>query len=183
MKDISMHILDIVQNSIVAGATLIEIDIIANLVNNQLTVGIRDNGKGMSEDFVRKVTDPFTTTRTTRKVGLGIPLFQAGAEQAGGSFMLQSELGIGTYIAATYEIDNVDRPPMGEVAPSIQMLITLNPDIDFVFTAQYGDDTYQLDTRELREVLDGVSFSEPGIGGWILENLNEGYNEVFSGII
>lgn len=183
MKDLSMHILDIAQNSISAEAKLVEISMQLDYSADTLTLTIRDDGKGMPPELLAKVTSPFTTTRTTRKVGLGIPLLKAGAEQAGGSFELQSEPGRGTAISATYGMHNVDRPPLGEVAPSIQMLITLHPNIDFLFRAASNEDEFELDSREVKQVLDGVSLDDPTISEWLLDNLTQGFGSVFDGVV
>ena len=114
MRELSLNILDIVENSVRAGATLIKVSVIAK--DGFLTIEIADDGKGMSEEFLRSVTDPFTTTRTTRKVGMGIPLFKMAAETANGSFDIKSKLGAGTTVTAKFEIDNVDRAPLGNLA-------------------------------------------------------------------
>ena len=119
MKEISLHILDIIQNSIVAKATLIEIELYVFHAEDRMGLSISDNGCGMTEEFQRQVLDPFVTTRTTRKVGLGIPMFQAGAEASGGTFSLQSAPGQGTRIEASYRISHWDRPPLGDIAETL----------------------------------------------------------------
>ena len=132
MKEISLHIMDIVQNSITANAALIELFLNIQRCKNRLSIIIKDNGKGMSKEMVASVTSPFVTTRTTRKVGLGIPLFKAGAENAGGMFEISSELGKGTEVKAVYVLDHIDRPPIGDFAGTVHSIIVCNPGIDFV---------------------------------------------------
>ena len=112
MNDLSMHILDIIQNSLSAGASIIELDVSEDVLNNLLTVTIKDNGKGMTPEQVAQVTDPFFTSRTTRKVGMGLPLYRQSAEQSGGTLKVESEVGVGTSVIATFGYDHVDRPPM-----------------------------------------------------------------------
>ena len=116
MKEISLHIMDIVQNSITANAKLIEISLVIDRKKDVISITIKDNGKGMSKEMLANVTSPFVTTRTTRRVGLGISLFKAGAEGSGGSFTITSEEGAGTELTASYVLDNIDRPPIGDFA-------------------------------------------------------------------
>jgi hypothetical protein len=116
LRDISLHILDIMQNSTAAGATLIRVIIQADPLNGLLDITVEDNGCGMDRQFLARVTDPFSTTRNTRKVGLGIPLFKASAEQSGGSFGITSQKGTGTVVKSSYIIENIDRPPLGDIA-------------------------------------------------------------------
>ncbi|MDR0326175.1 MAG: ATP-binding protein [Oscillospiraceae bacterium] len=171
MKDLSLSVLDIAMNSVKAKASLIEI----TLANDGKTLSVRiaDNGCGMDADFLARVTDPFTTTRDTRRVGMGIPLFKLAAEQAGGTFAITSEPGRGTDLMAAFAVDHMDRPPLGDMAATVATLIQGSPDIDFVYrhTAPCGEAS--LDTRELRQALDGVPLNEPEVLQWIQENLDE----------
>jgi anti-sigma regulatory factor (Ser/Thr protein kinase) len=183
MKDISLHLTDIVQNSITAGATHIGISVTAPGDAQTLVVTVADNGSGMSEELLRRVESPFATTRTTRKVGLGIPLFKAGAERSGGSFAIESTLGTGTTVTATYGFYHIDRPPLGDLAGTVHLLVSCNPDIDFTFTAAFGGIEYELDTREMREVLQGVPLTDPDVSAWLRQSLNDGINEIFGGVI
>lgn len=183
MKDISLHLMDIVQNSITANATLIEIVFAIDTATEELTVTIRDNGKGMPEELLKRVESPFATTRTTRKVGLGIPLFKAGAERSGGRFSISSEVGKGTTVCAVYGLYNIDRPPLGDLAGTMHMLVVCNPDIDFDFKASYDSECFELDTREVRKVLGSVPLNDPGVGQWLEENFVEGLEDIFGGVI
>jgi len=180
MRDVSLHILDIVENSLRAGASLIQIDIAADIPHDTLTVTIGDNGSGMSEEMLERVRSPFTTTRTTRKVGLGIPLFAAGCENTGGHLEIESTLGQGTKLTAVYSFGHIDRPPLGNIAESIASLVLANPQVDFVYTAR-KDETFEFDTRMIKATLDGVAITEPSVMAFIREYLEEGTMQVFGG--
>ncbi len=157
MKELSLNILDIAQNSLKAGANLVEI--LLNERNNILTIVINDNGCGMSREVLQGVTNPFYTTRTTRKVGLGIPFFKEAAEQTGGSFSIssvqQSEdpQNCGTRVTAVFKTDSIDFTPIGDIISTIITLIHGAPQVDFVFLHQNEKGSVEVDTREMREVL------------------------------
>ena len=173
MRELSLNILDIAQNSITANASLITIEVLENTLEHTLLIGIYDNGKGMSEEQVKSVIDPFFTTRTTRKVGMGIPLFKMAAEQTGGSLEIKSELGVGTQIRATFKTDSVDFTPLGDVASTIQMLITMNTDRDFVYKHKVDEKEFVCDTRELKAILGDVPLDTYEVSQWILEFIKE----------
>ena len=173
MRELSLNILDIAQNSISAGASLITIEVNENTAEKTLLIGIYDNGCGMSEDQVQSVIDPFFTTRTTRKVGMGIPLFKMAAEQTGGNLEIKSELGAGTEIRATFKTDSVDFTPLGDVAATIQMLITMNIDRDFVYNLKVNEKEFVCDTRELKAILGDVPLDTYEVSQWILEFIKE----------
>ena len=173
MRELSLNILDIAQNSISAGASLITIEVNENTVDKTLIIGIYDNGCGMSEDQVQSVIDPFFTTRTTRKVGMGIPLFKMAAEQTGGNLEIKSELGVGTEIRASFKTDSVDFTPLGDVAATIQMLITMNTDRDFVYNLKVNEKEFVCDTRELKAILGDVPLDTYEVSQWILEFIKE----------
>jgi len=157
MRDLSMHVLDIVQNSIKAGAKLIAVSFVRS-PDGILTFTVKDDGCGMSPEFLARVTDPFTTTRTTRRVGLGIPMLKQSAEAAGGSFSLESEVGKGTVISASFDLRNIDCIPMGELCDSLYTLVLLNPDTpDFLFTAHAPDAEAEFDTRAVRRPLEAFA--------------------------
>ena len=179
MKELSLNILDIAQNSIHADASLVEI--LLGEENGVLTLTVRDNGKGMSEAFVSEVTDPFRTTRTTRKVGMGLPLLKLAAEQAGGTLTISSterakdpEHG-GTVVTATFDLDNIDCTPLGDVISTLVLLLQGDPQIDFVYRHRRGDAVVSLDTREMREQLGGVPLNEFEVLEWVRESLKEQY--------
>ncbi len=133
----------------------------------------------MSPEFLARVTDPFTTTRTTRRVGLGIPMLKQSAEAAGGSFSLESEVGKGTVISASFDLRNIDCIPMGELCDSLYTLVLLNPDTpDFLFTAHAPDAEAEFDTRAVRQALGGVRLNEPDVGAWIKESIDEEFKPI-----
>ena len=135
MRDLSMHVLDIAQNSIKAGASLVTVSF-ENDGNGKIFFSVRDDGCGMTPDFLARVTDPFTTSRTTRKVGLGIPMLKQSAEMCGGSFGIESEVGTGTFIHASFDTKNIDCIPMGDICDSLLTLVVLNPQTpEFLFQA------------------------------------------------
>lgn len=181
MKELSLNILDIVENSIKAKASLTEITL--NETENVLTLIIKDNGCGMSEETLRGVTDPFYTTRTTRKVGLGLPLLKMAAEQTGGKITVESvheskdAVNHGTTVTAVFYTDHIDFTPLGDVVESVLTLIQGHPDTDFLFTHTKGENTVQLDTRQLREVLEGVPLNTYDVIEWIREYLHEQYSD------
>ena len=176
MKELSLNILDIAENSVKAGATLTIISITETV--DRLVIVIKDDGCGMSEDVVRSVVDPFYTTRTTRKVGLGIPLFKLAAEQTGGKLDIVSDTGEnhGTTVTASFNKDHLDFTPLGDVISSITTLIQGHPDTDFLFTHRICDKEILLDTRELRSVLEDVPLSTFEVLEWIRENLEDQYS-------
>lgn len=163
MKDLSLHILDIAQNSITAKATLIQIAIVEDTVADTYTITITDNGYGIPPDMLARVTDPYTTSRTTRKVGLGIPLFKQNAERTGGRLNITSEVGNGTVLTAVFVHSNIDRPVLGDIAGVVVILVSANPSIDFVYTHVVNQQSYVFDTREVREALDGIPLNEPSV--------------------
>lgn len=171
MKELSLNILDIAKNSVTAGASLVEIAVTEDA--SRLTITVKDNGCGMTAEFVARVTDPFTTTRTTRKVGLGIPLLQMEARMAGGDLTIESEVGTGTTLTAWFDASNIDMPPLGDLTSSVVTLIQGSPDIDFLFTHSVGEEGYSLDTREVREIMGDISLAEPEVLSWLADFLTE----------
>lgn len=173
MKELSEHILDIAKNSVEAGARQVEITLDED-EQGWLTIVIADDGRGMSEALLRKVSDPFTTTRTIRKVGMGIPLYRQTAEQTGGSLEIQSVPGAGTTVTARVNVRHLDCPPAGDLPGSIALLIQGSPDIDFMYRHTVPGGAVTLDTRDLRQELGGeVALSEPAVFQWIREYLSE----------
>lgn len=159
MRELSLHILDIVENSVKAGADLIKVNISAK--NNIIKIEIIDNGSGMSSELLNKVVDPFTTTRTTRKVGMGIPLFKMAAETANGTFDIKSDLGKGTVVTATFEIDNIDRSPLGDIVSTI--VTQLNENVDYIWRYEIENNSFVFDTREIKNELKGIPIDSPEI--------------------
>ena len=180
MREISLHILDIAQNSVTANASLVEITVDENISADKLTVVIKDNGKGMSEELLAKVVDPFTTGRKTRKVGLGIPLIKMAAEVTGGSFSLESELGVGTTLTAVFKYSSIDRQPLGNMAETMLGMVTSYEKVDFLYTHKVNDKEFVLDTREIKKVLGDVSLAVPDVYMWLSEYLKEGEAELLN---
>lgn len=178
MTEISLNILDVAQNSVRAEASLIEISVEADTKTDRLTVMIKDNGCGMSEEQVASVTDPFFTTRTTRKIGLGIPFFKQSAEITGGSFSIDSKLGVGTVTTAVYVLSSIDRMPLGDMTTTIHSLITMNTHIDFLYIYSVDGKSFTLDTREFKEILESDELDNPEVSAFIMNFLKENHAEV-----
>ena len=178
MKELSLHILDIAKNSVKAKASLIEVIINEDEEKNLLSIGINDNGCGMTEEFLKTVRDPFSTTRTTRKVGMGIPLFEAASQQCGGKLDITSEVGVGTKVMATFELNHIDRAPLGDMPGTIKTLIWGSPEIDFLYRHTKNGQEFTLDTREIKQVLGGVPLDNPDVLAWIDEYIIEGLNGI-----
>lgn len=182
MPELSLNILDITNNSIRAEATFIVIKITINTNSDLLSVFIQDNGNGMSNELLQKVEDPFFTTRTTRSVGLGVPFFKLAALSTNGSFSIKSNPGTGTTISATFGLSHIDRMPLGDITSTMHTLITLNQTIDFLYTYQYNTKSFTLDTREFREILDNIPFSNKEVSSYIKEYLEDNKIDVDGGI-
>ena len=175
MRELSLNVMDIAQNSLSAGASLTQIVVEESSAEDTLTLKIIDNGRGMTAEQAARVTDPFFTTRTTRKVGLGVPLFKMAAEQTGGSFSIESEPGKGTTVTAVFKPSHIDMTPLG-------LLIYSNPDRDFIFRRERDGRSFTLDTRELREILgEEVKLSAPEVSEWIQGYLKEQTDMIFGG--
>lgn len=176
MKELSLNILDITQNSVTANAKNIKIEIVEKNAAHTMLIRISDDGSGMSEETLKKVTDPFYTSRTTRKVGLGVPLFKMQAEMTGGSFEIKSEPGAGTETSALFRTDSLDSIPLGDIISTVCILISGSPEINFNFSHVIDDNIVELDTAQLRETLgDEISLAEPEIIDWIKGYLEESY--------
>ena len=179
MKEISLNILDIAENSVKAGATLTEI--VLDETDETVSLIIKDDGCGMKEETVKEVIDPFYTTRTTRKVGLGIPLLKLACEQTGGSFHITSSTAKdthGTTVTAIFNKNHIDFTPLGDVVSSITTLIQGHPDTDFLFEHKKKNGEVKLDTRALREILEDVPLNSYEVIKWVEEYLNEQYSEI-----
>ena len=181
MRELSLHLLDIAQNSVTAGATRIEL-LLAEQADGMLTVTVRDNGCGMSEETVASVTDPFCTTRTDRRVGLGIPLLQAACAQTGGTLTVESKLGEGTSLTATLDTHSIDCKPFGDMAATVVSLIAGAPHISLRYLHTAGADRVCMDTDMLRTELGAeIPLSTPSVLMWIGDNLKKQY-ENFGGM-
>lgn len=176
MKELSLNILDIAKNSVTAGASLITI--LCREEGNTLLLRIQDNGRGMSPELAQTAADPFTTTRQTRKVGMGLPLLKMAAEQCGGAMSLSSIPQEGTTVEADFRQDSIDLPPLGDMAGTMVTLIQGSPEIDFVFTHRIEDREYTFSTREIREIMEDISLAEPEVLQWVREYISENEREL-----
>ena len=183
MKELSLNILDIAKNSVKAGATLVRISLNTD-ERGMLKLLISDNGCGMSEEILRGVTDPFYTTRTTRKVGMGLPLLKMAAEQTGGTLSITSSVKegeSGTMLEASFDTNSIDCMPLGDIASTVCVLIAGSPEIDFEFTDESPKGCVELKTAEIRAVLgEGISLAEPEVQQWIEEYIAEQYKNLNS---
>lgn len=181
MKDLSLHILDIAHNSIRAKATLIHIKVLIKSSSDQLAISIQDNGSGMIQEKVRAITDPFFTTRTTRKVDLGIPLLLQKAEECGGALLVESELGKGTTIKANFQLSHIDLPELGNLAGVISGLCCSYHQIQFIFEFEEGENEFRFDNSEIVDALGNVPINTPEVEIFIHEmihkNMEAGKNE------
>lgn len=182
MRELSLHILDLVQNSISAKANFIEIIIKEDLKKDLFEICIRDNGEGMTQEFIEAIYDPFTTTRTSRKVGLGIPLFKAAAQLCNGDLKISSRLGQGTEVKAWFVHSSIDRAPLGNISETIYSLVVCNPDIDFLYRHTVNQAYFQFDTREIKQILGNVSIQNREVISWIKEYLDEGISNLYGGV-
>ena len=181
MQELSMNILDVAENSVRANATLVEIAVNEEPKEDLLSVTISDNGCGMTPEQVENVADPFYTTRSTRKVGLGVPFFKMAAELTGGKLEIHSTVGVGTVVKADFVRSSIDLMPLGDINETISTLIHCNPQIDFIYTRRFEDTQMTLDTREFRRILDGIELNDPTVSKFIREFLAENTAELLSG--
>ncbi|HPJ83097.1 MAG: sensor histidine kinase [Bacteroidales bacterium] len=178
MNDLALHLLDIVQNSLGAGASFISIEVNENPGENLLTISVKDNGRGMSPEQLQKLSDPFFTSRTTRRVGLGVPLLRHTAEQSGGSLEVTSEPEKGTLLTARFQYDHLDRPPLGDVANAAVLMISANPAVDFSYKYSYNGRSYQVSTPELKEVLGNLPLNDLYVMEMIEEMIKENQSDL-----
>jgi len=178
MKELALHILDITQNSIRAGATEINISVDESPVTDLLTIIIKDNGKGMDEETCMKATDPWFTSRKTRKVGLGLPLLSMNASRAGGRLTLSSSPGTGTTVKATFRYNNIDRLPSGDIPGTIALLITSNPGINIIYNHMFNDNSWGLSTSEVKEALGDTPVTDLKVVRYLKEIIGENISEL-----
>lgn len=183
MRDLSLHLLDLAQNSITAGASLVTVRLSVD-EKGWLEMVLKDDGKGMSPELLARVTSPFATTRTTRKVGLGIPMMMENAEKAGGSLTLRSKVGEGTEMTVTMDTRNIDCLPLGDLSGTLLSLILTNPlKPDFLFEGRTPKGECSFDTREVRNALGSdIPLNEPEVAAWLQEALKEEINPIFGGV-
>jgi anti-sigma regulatory factor (Ser/Thr protein kinase) len=174
MEDLSLHILDIAENSVAAGAHRIAVSIEEDRENDRFTLEIGDDGKGMDEDALRMVTDPFYTTKTVRKIGLGLPLLKQSAQECEGSFSITSEKGRGTTTTAVFRLSHIDRKPLGDIGATLVVLIAGNPAIDFSLAYRSDGYVYRFDTAEIRQDLGEIPIHSPEVLKLIRKHIDDG---------
>jgi hypothetical protein len=176
--ELALHILDIVENSVRAGATIVRVLIRECRSEDLFLMRITDNGKGMTPEERRKALDPFYTTKTVRRVGLGLPMLADAAARTGGKMTLRSEPGAGTVVEAVFGLSHIDRQPMGNITSTLLTILVGNPGIDFTYSHEVDGRTYLLDTRDIKRVLEDVPLSHPEVTGFIREHITEGLGDV-----
>lgn len=183
MKEIALHLLDLAENSVSAHATCVRIDVVEDFRADRLTVSIEDNGAGMFEEVVARVTDPFFTSRTTRKVGLGIPLLKSSAEACNGRLHIQSKPGVGTRVEAEFQHSHIDRLPLGDLPATFLSLTLGHPDVHWIFNYTYippfkGEPrVFTFDDQPIKKTLDGFPLTHPDVIAYVRTTLQEGIAE------
>jgi anti-sigma regulatory factor (Ser/Thr protein kinase) len=178
LRELALHLLDIIENSISAGASRIIVIIEEDLMADKLRMSVEDNGKGMDAAMVARVIDPFVTSRTTRKVGLGIPLLKAAAEDCNGSLTIESSLGSGTKVAVEFQHSHIDRMPLGDLPGTFLVLVVASPDIHWVINYTMDQSTFEFDNQPILKELDGIPLTEPTVLQYIRNTLEEGFASV-----
>ena len=178
MRELALHILDIAENSVSAKADTIQIDVEEERAADRLRIRITDNGAGMSPEMASKVVDPFTTSRTTRKVGLGIPLLKAAAESCNGSLQLQSALGQGTCVTVEFQLSHIDRMPLGDLASTMMTLIVGSPQVHWIFRYTVDRNTFVFDDQPVKETLQEVPLSHPQVLEYLRETIETGIDSL-----
>ncbi len=173
LKELSLHILDLVENSINAHAKLVTITVIEDLSNNLLKIIIEDDGKGMDKSFLRVADNPFITTRKTRNVGLGLSLMKAAALRTDGDLYIKSKKGKGTKVVAIFKHNHIDRAPLGNMGSTISTLLNREENIDYLYIHQLNNKQFEFDTREIRKLLGEVKLNTPEVILWTQEYIND----------
>jgi len=178
LKDLSLHILDIVENAISAKAKRIDVVVIEEPKEDRLVIEIKDDGIGMDEEISQKAIDPFFTTRTSRRVGLGLSLMAQAAQEAGGILRIESELGKGTKVTATFQYHHIDRKPLGSMIETMTTLLLGNPELNISYTHQKEGKSYTLNSQWLKERFKDRSFTDPEVIQWLRKHLKEGLGQI-----
>jgi hypothetical protein len=174
LEDLSLHILDVVENAIAARARRVEISILEEIEEDRLTIEVKDDGIGMDEEVRQRAADPFFTTRTSRRVGLGLSFLSQAAEEAGGKLEIDSLPGDGTKVRATFRYGHIDRKPLGNMTETIVMIILGNPDVDVHYLHVKGEKSYILKSEWMRETFHDQVLMTPDAIGWLKKHLQEG---------
>jgi hypothetical protein len=178
MRELSLHLLDIAENSVAAGAHTVTITAIEDLLGDRLYLAVQDDGKGMDAATVARVTDPFVTSRTTRKVGLGLPLLKEAAEMCNGFLRITSELGKGTLVEVEFQHSHIDRMPLGDLAETLFALLISSPEIHWIFKYRVNNEDFVFDDAPIKAELAGVPYTEPGILAFLRELIFSGVANV-----
>jgi hypothetical protein len=178
MRELALHLLDIAENSAAAEAKSIRIEIREDTISDRLVMKITDDGKGMSEEMVKSVTDPFVTSRTTRKVGLGIPLLKEAAELCNGSLSISSRLGEGTEVSVDFQRSHIDRMPLGDLSTTFLNLMIAHPAIHYIFSYEVDKELFYLDDVSIKSELQGVSLTEPVVLTFLRNLFESGINSI-----
>ena len=181
MRELADNISDIAQNSVSAKASLLEIDVTVSHERDVIELAFIDNGCGMSPEMVKTVAEPFTTTRKTRKVGLGLPFLKQTAMMTGGDFSIESRLGEGTTVRASFGLSSLDRPPMGDVSGAWYTLVAMNTHMDFLLIYDYDGKRFEFDTRVIREAVAPLPLTNPEISAWIRDCIDQEIQELHGG--
>lgn len=182
MRELSLHILDILQNSLEAGASRIELFLEEDLTKDTLSITVVDNGRGMNADQIARATDPFFTTRTTRHVGLGLPLFAAAAERCAGSFEIKSTPGVGTTVVAKFQHSHIDRAPVGNIGDTLIAFVmseSFSRTCDLHYSHRVADRTFEFDTTVIREELGDIPLTHRMVRDWLREFISEGEKALY----
>ena len=178
MEDLSLHILDIAENAIAARAKRIEISVVEEPREDRLTIEIRDDGIGMDEEVSQKAVDPFFTTRSSRRVGLGLSFMAQAAQEAGGSLRIESELGKGTKVTASFQYHHIDRKPLGSMVETMMTLLLGNPELDISYTHKKEKRSYTLSSQWLKNQFKDRSLMDPEVIQWMKRHLKEGLAQI-----
>jgi anti-sigma regulatory factor (Ser/Thr protein kinase) len=181
VRELSLHILDIVENGIRAGGNLLTIDVQESTADDRLTLAVEDNGRGMPAEKAQRIDDPFITTRTTRRVGLGLSLLASAARRCAGDICVQTAPQKGTRVTATFVRSHIDRAPLGDMASTLGVLIAGYPHIDFRYTHRVDEREFVLDTRDLKTELTGLSLSDPMVVHHLTESIRRSLAELAVG--
>jgi len=178
MLELALHILDIAENSVRAGAGTVFIEIVEDRVLDRLEIVIRDDGTGMDAATVQRAMDPFYTSKKVRRVGLGLPMLQEAAIRAGGSFSIDSQVGVGTRVTVQFQLSHMDRQPLGDLTGALLALVAGNADVDFVCRHECGGRVFTLDTREIRREIGDIPLNHVEVLKFIRQHLTEGLKEI-----
>ena len=174
MRELSLHILDVLENSLEAGASKVTLTIEEDLTADRLTIAIADDGRGMDAEIVSRALDPFFTTRTTRHVGLGLPLFAAAARRCNGDLTVESTLGEGTTVRATFQHSHIDRAPLGDIRNSVLSFLLAARPVDLHYIHRINDRQFEFNTEDVRAELGDIPLSHPAVREWLSEFVAEG---------